>query len=150
MKGEVSSLIEMDLGTPQGSRLSPLLFVILMADLNLWIKGSFLSNFADDTQSIVIEESREAMIKKVKEESSEVLAFFSGVNLVNNPDKAALLQNSKRKHNSIEIEIGGEKLVSGETEKLLGMYVSSDLDWTVHVDMVCKALKQRLGILKKA
>ena len=29
------------------------------------------------------------------------------------------------------------------------MYVFSDLDWTVHVDMVCKALKQRLGILKR-
>ena len=49
----VSREEEIDIGTPQGSRLSPLLFIILMADLDLWTENSTLSNFADDTQSII-------------------------------------------------------------------------------------------------
>ena len=59
IKEAVSELVSMEIGTPQGSRLSPLLFVILMADLDLWTKDSKLSNFADDTQSIIIEDTRE-------------------------------------------------------------------------------------------
>ena len=48
--GEVSSTQYITLGTPQGSRLSPLLFPILLADMDLWTDQSLMSNFADDTQ----------------------------------------------------------------------------------------------------
>ena len=47
--GKRSREQEIDIATPQGSRLSPLLFIILMADLDLWTGNSSLSNFADDT-----------------------------------------------------------------------------------------------------
>ena len=150
VKGEVSSLLDIDIGTPQGSRLSPLLFVILMADLNLWIKRSHLTNFADDTQSIIIEESKEKLLRTVQEESQAVVSFFSGVNLVNNPDKAALLYNSKKKGEHIIIQgVGGETLSSKDSEKLLGMHISSSLDWGVHIDELCRTLNQRLGMLKR-
>ena len=52
IQGQSSSTQEMPLGTPQGSRLSPLLFVCLMADLDLWAEESFLSQYADDTQRV--------------------------------------------------------------------------------------------------
>lgn len=47
VSGEMSSSQEMNTGTPQGSRLSPLLFLCLMADMDLWTENSILSNFAD-------------------------------------------------------------------------------------------------------
>ena len=34
--GKLSKAVDLCYGTPQGSRLSPLLFIILMADLDLW------------------------------------------------------------------------------------------------------------------
>ena len=150
MQGKISTMIDLELGTPQGSRLSPLLFVILMADLDLWIERSDLVNFADDTQSSVIEDSQEEMIRTVQEESRRVTSFFAGVNLVNNADKAALLYNSKRRGCNITIEgVGGETLTSVHTEKLLGLHISASLDWREHIEKVCKALKQRLGILRR-
>ena len=36
VSGKDSTPVTLRFGTPQGSRLSPLLFIILMADLNLW------------------------------------------------------------------------------------------------------------------
>ena len=71
-----------------------MLFVILMADLDLWTKDSKLSNFADDTQSIIIQDTREKLIETVQQEARAVTTFFGGVGLVNNADKAALLYNS--------------------------------------------------------
>ena len=63
VSGKRSSVQEMSMGTPQGSRLSPLLFIILMADLDLWTENSSLSNFADDTQSIIVSDNRENLLE---------------------------------------------------------------------------------------
>ena len=68
-----------------------MLFSIIFADLDLWIGRSSLSNFADDTQSCIIADTQEELKKITEEESKAVLNFFNGINLVNNPDKAAEL-----------------------------------------------------------
>ena len=34
-------------------------------------------------------------------------------------------------------------------EKLLGMEVSSDLDWKAHISKLCSVLKQRMGLLRR-
>ena len=46
VSGEISSSVEINRGTPQRSRLSPILFLIIMADLNLHTDKGHLSNFA--------------------------------------------------------------------------------------------------------
>ena len=145
-----SQEVELTLGTPQGSRLSPLLFSIIFADLDQWIDKSTLSNFADDTQSCIIADTREELEEITRQESKAVLDFFSSINLVNNADKAALLYNSKGKAEKITIDnIGGESVDSKDHEKLLGLQVSSSLDWKTHIHHLCSTLKQRLGMLKR-
>ena len=37
-----------------------------------------------------------------------------------------------------------------KTEKLLGLNISSNLDWDTHVDMLCISLKQRMGLIARA
>ena len=102
---EENKLCQLDItiGTPQGSRLSPLLFLILMSDLDLHVNKSSLTNFADDTQSCIICDSQEEMIEIAQKESNEVVSFFKGINLVNNPTKACILYNSKGKSETITI-----------------------------------------------
>ena len=60
--GEMSKTIDINTGVPQGSRLSPLLFICLMADLDLWTKESMITNFADDTQSVIIKDGKEEAV----------------------------------------------------------------------------------------
>ena len=74
--GEVSSTQFKTLGTPQGSRLSPLLFTILLPDMDLWTDQSMLSNFADDTQSIIVGDNLEEVINITKNEANYVIDFF--------------------------------------------------------------------------
>ena len=122
-----------------------------MADLSLWTRNSHLSNFADDTQSIIIGDSREKVTQTVQEEAEAVTAFFKTINLVNNPEKAALVYNSGRK-GVIDFtmnNIGGEKLASKKNEKLLGVIIDAELTWEEHVNRLCKTLKQRLGLLRR-
>ena len=71
--GKVSSMLDIEIGTPQGSRISPLLFCIIMADLDLHTDQSGLVNFADDTQSVIISNTTEEMIETTKKESKEII-----------------------------------------------------------------------------
>ena len=147
--GKFSEPVDLCYGTPQGSRLSPLLFIIIMADLDLWTADSKLSNFADDTQSVVIKEDKESLMATAKLESQAVVEHFSVNNLVNNADKAALLFNNRGKAETIELEIAGEKLISVEKEKLLGIKVASNLGWKNHITYICGKMEQRLSILRR-
>ena len=147
--GKLSKAVDLCYGTPQGSRLSPLLFIILMADLDLWTTDSQLSNFADDTQSVIISDDEENLKILAKKEAQAVVDHFSANNLVNNANKAALLYNNKGTAETICMQIAGEQLTSKESEKLLGIQVSSDMKWKCHIDHVCSKMNQRLGILRR-
>ena len=146
---KLSESVELCYGTPQGSRLSPLLFIILMADLDQWTSNSQLSNFADGTQSVIISDSEENLKAIAKTEAQAVVDHFSANNLVNNANKAALLYNNRGKAETICMSIAGENLESKESEKLLGVQMSSDLSWKCHIDHICSKMNQRLGILRR-
>ena len=62
-----------------------------MADLNLWAENSTLSNFAKDTQSIIVSDNRKNLLETTSIEANRVVNFFSSNGLVNNADKAAVL-----------------------------------------------------------
>ena len=143
--GVTSKQVTLDYGTPQGSRLSPLLFIILMADLDMWTTESFLSNFADDTQSSLMKPTVEELRESASKESAAVVSHFGANNLVNNADKAALLYNNRGYADTITMEIAGEQITLVDSEKLLGLHFSSALNWKVHLNKVFALLYQRHG-----
>ena len=68
--------------------------------------------------------------------------------MVNNSDKAAVLVNSKGIGTIIKVEgIGGEDLISKESEKLLGLHINHNLDWNTHIEKLSSKLKKRTGML---
>jgi len=53
ISGEMSNKIQVHYGCPQGSCLSPIIFLILVADIALWTETAKNYSFADDTSSVV-------------------------------------------------------------------------------------------------
>ena len=148
--GEMSKTININTGVPQGSRLSPLLFICLMADLDLWTRDSLITNFADNTQSVIVKDKKAEAVESAKKEANSVIGFFENNNFVNNADKAAILYNSGGKGDSITIEgIGGEKITSTDSEKLLGLHINSSFEWNTHIEKLVIELKKRMGLLKR-
>ena len=150
ISGKRSGEEVINIGTPQGSRLSPLLFIILMADLDLWTENSTLSNFADDTQSIIVSDNRKNLLETASIEANNVINFFRSNGLVNNADKAAVLYNGRGKCEVITVEnVGGEDLLSTYSEKLLGLHINADFVWSTHIDKLSIELKKRTGLLRR-
>ena len=91
-------------------------------------------NFADDTQSVIVEDKKVEAVEIAKKEANSVIDFFENNNFVNNSDKAAILYNSGGKGDSITVEcIGGETITSTESEKLLGLHIDSSFEWGTRV-----------------
>ena len=103
-----------------------------------------------DNQRGYICNSKDSVITKATKEASNIINFFSANDLVNNADKAALLYNSKGKGEEITVEnVGGVRLKSKKSDKLLGLHINSNFEWNTHVDKLLITLKQRLGMLKR-
>ena len=67
-------------------------------------------------------------------EANNVINYFSSNNLVINPEKTAVLCNSEGKGINTTVEnIGGQNIISTYSEKLLGLHINSDLEWTTPV-----------------
>ena len=45
--------------------------------------------------------------------------------------------------------IGGEQLKSTFSEKLLGLHINSDFEWSTHVEKLSIELKKRIGLLRR-
>ena len=75
-----------------------------MADLDLWTDECVISNFADDTQTLCVADSKESVVEMTTREARNVINFFSANDLVNNADKACVVYHSKGKGDIITLD----------------------------------------------
>ena len=116
-----SKTVEVKIGTPQGSRLSPLLFNILTCDLNLYMTNGLCCNFADDTSVSVSDKNQDEMLRKLESDAEGMTTFTSSNNLVLNPGKTAFI--CKDTNTSVKIGNSGssDKTASANGRKVTNM-----------------------------
>ena len=72
---------------PQGGILSPIIFTLYTADMELWLKTSSLFNFADDTTTDNKSKNKEEIRTRLEEDALNVLDFMESNGLVANKAK---------------------------------------------------------------
>ena len=149
----ISDLSHLESGVPQGGILSPLIYIIYVADLEDWLIHSSASTYADDTETSVTGQDIKTIITQLEEDAERVLKFMASNGLVANPKKTSLLFiNLKNTQVPIQIKVGTEVVCQEEHAKLLGMSFSSDQKWKTHLSGkggVIAALNQRLFLIKR-
>ena len=79
------------MGSPQGSLLLPVIFIILMGDIDLWTEHSFTFGFADDTSSSCSGDDFEEVLNNLEQDAEHILLFMASNCLVMNPEKTGFL-----------------------------------------------------------
>ena len=135
-------------GVPQGSVLGPLLFLILIGDIDQNIAFSFISSFADDTRvGRHIEDFED--IQLLQADLDAVYNWKESNNIEFNSDKFELLRYRLR-GSTVQNPAGYKSNIGSEIEekthvKDLGVKVSSDTTFSGHIGEKVTSLKTKIG-----
>ena len=135
-------------GTPQGSCLGPLLFMLFTNDLNLNLDHTNCILFADDT-TLYFSHSNKKYLKWCIEEDLANLADWFRANLLTlNPSKCVYLQFNKKKTNTVDIQLDGINIPPVTMTKFLGITLDQNLNWIQHTNNLMLKLKRNINMLR--
>ena len=132
-----SRFFPVEIGTPQGSCLGPLIFLIFVNDLHLHIETMSCIQFADDTTLLASHYSLRYLCFCIEHELSIIQDWFKANKLMLNLDKTVLMVfGKKREVVNLEVELNGKIIPIVQTTKFLGIWLDSKLDWHNHINIV--------------
>ena len=148
INNETSDKISLNAGTPQGSVLSPLLFLIYVNDIPIdpYSNTVGVSQFADDLGFWTFAKSEKTIKYRLAKVLSDLEAWCSKWRIKLNAKKTQLIMLKTKKN--IELELFGEKLTAVQEAKLLGVTLDKKLTFNAHIDENAKKGRQRLSLLK--
>ena len=141
-----SSWSEILFGVPQGSILGPLLFNIFLADLFFIIKDIDIASYADDTSPFIVENNIENVIASLEQVSEDLFNWFKNNRFKSNADKCHVLVSTNK---SIGVNIGNYTIDNSECEKLLGVKIDVNLNFSDHISDLCKKASRKISALAR-
>ena len=133
---ETSKDIKLNTGVPQGSSLSPLLFILYVADLPHDTNKTFRSQFADDIKIYGTNKHIDKLHKNLQPSLNLLLEYASKWRIGLNASKTneLIFAYRKPKINSInKLKINGQEINITEQAKFLGITFDKNLTFKQHI-----------------
>ena len=135
-------------GTPQGSCLGPLIFLIFCNDLQQHLMFLSCIQFADDTTLYITHKSIDYIRFCTETDLNMLQDWFVANKLTLNVGKSVCILFGKNKQSiSLNISLGGIRIPQVACTKFLGMWIDQALSWNDHVNKTILRLKSRTNLL---
>ena len=150
---EYSDLKPVNFGTPQGSVLGPLFFLIFNNDLHMHIMYSNCILFADDTTLYSTHRDLRHLTWCIREDLMTLTDWFRANKLTLNLDKSVCMLFDKQNKNKNKINkspcLQALGLPIVDHTKFLGVLIDDSLKWHYHYSHVMLKIKRNSNMLKK-
>ena len=148
MEGEKSAPVSVMSGVPQGTVLGPLMFLICINDIGLTIK-SCIRLFADDTLLYATVSSKDDA-NTLQQDLDSLVAWTTFWQMSLNREKCKIL-NVYRSKNPITHQhmMNGVPLDTVSHRPYLGVELSSNLNWSLHIENIIGKANRFLGLIRR-
>ena len=147
--GKTSENLDIFASLPQGSILSPLLFLIYINDIEDNIKCD-ISLFADDV-SLLQKFKNTTYLENIINTDLETLNTWAmNWDMDFNPQKSEMMIISNKKIKSQPIiTLKGSIIKQVTNHKHLGLHFTENMKWSFHIDQSIKRVNKKLGLLRR-
>ena len=143
VNGFLSDPCEVTSGVPQGSVIGPLLFLILIGDIDIEVKNSFLSSFADDTRvGKGISDETDSLHLQI--DLKAIYKWAKNNNMNFNNTKFELLRYgyiSDLKQKTCYYDPDGIPIPEKDNIRDLGVIMSNSGAFSEHINRVCQSAR---------
>ena len=148
-KLEYSDYQIVNYGTPQGSCLGPLIFLIFTNDLHQHLNHCASILFADDTTLYKTQRNLNYLKWCIQDDMQILSDWFKANKLTLNLEKTiSLLFQQSGSCKELEITIDTVTIRTSKETKFLGMWLDHHLTWSIHIQKLITKLKCNINLLK--
>ena len=147
VNGMSSSHSDVKSGVPQGSVLGPLLFLILLGDIDKSVSSAFLSSFADDTR-IGHRIKTAGDVNCLQKDLESIYQWSADNNMKFNSEKFECIRYGKKSdiHNTTTyLSDIGSTISPKDQINDLGVLISSNCQFSNHIENVVKTANKLCG-----
>ena len=146
--GVKSEVQPVQAGVPQGSRLGPLLFIIFMNDIKNNLESEVLI-FADDTTLLASGLNTEQTSSQLNRDLTKIQLWSSTWKVKFNAEKSKnMVFSNKQLLNIPTILFNNTNIERVTSHRHLGVYLTTSLDWSLHVHHICLRASRKLAVLR--
>ena len=147
VNGILSAFVQVLSGVPQGSVVGPLLFLIMMRDIDENVIHAIIKSFADDTRAMLAVQNDDD-VKKLQNDLNTIYLWAESNNLEFNDLKFEVIQygdNEELKNAHCYLSCSNDPIESTDIVKDLGVLMSSDCSFKMHIESMIEDAKIRAG-----
>jgi hypothetical protein len=153
IQGHETQEFQVEAGVPQGSPLSPILFLFYIAELlqlcNRPKEGLSAIGFADDVNLLVYSQSTEANCCKLESTYKKLVEWASKHGMRFAPQKYELIHFARSRRFNLQagIHLNGVEKSPTKEVRVLGVWLDPKLQWTAHWKQIEKKAMSQIGAL---
>ena len=153
--GVLSEIQAISCGVPQGSILGPLLFILLINDIDENLQQCEMTLYADDSVLYVGGKTCDIIEEKLNSDLEQIANWFDQNNLVINLKKSktecVLYGTHQRTSGSkpMEVKINHSKITESDVYEYLGVKMDKNLTFSDYLEKTIKKATSRVKLLSR-